>query len=132
MYFEYNTLRRLVSKYWCWERPFPIYWYTLYIEYRNVKLKDYDFVIPVYNNNNPLAYVLIGDIDDEMAGVSPVIKHLHFIQTISNVIIVAIENIRLFKESLKQESLRKELELASRMQSMLIPKKSVLPGMKKY
>jgi sigma-B regulation protein RsbU (phosphoserine phosphatase) len=93
----------------------------------NVKLKDYDFVIPVYNNNNPLAYVLIGDIDDEMAGVSPVIKHLHFIQTISNVIIVAIENIRLFKESLKQESLRKELELASRMQSMLIPKKSVLP-----
>jgi phosphoserine phosphatase RsbU/P len=93
----------------------------------NVKLKDFDFVIPVFNNNNPLAYVLIGDIDDEMAGVSPVIKHLHFIQTISNIIIVAIENIRLFNESLKQESLRKELELASRMQSMLIPKESSLP-----
>jgi sigma-B regulation protein RsbU (phosphoserine phosphatase) len=93
----------------------------------NTKLKDFDFVIPVYNNNNPLAYILIGDIDDEMAGVSPVIKHLHFIQTISNIIIVAIENIRLFRESIKQIGFRKELELASRMQSMLIPKSSVLP-----
>jgi phosphoserine phosphatase RsbU/P len=93
----------------------------------NTKLKDYDFVIPVYNNNNPLAYILIGDIDEDMAGVSPVIKHLHFIQTISNIIISAIENIRLFKDSLKQASLRKELELASKMQNMLIPKKSSLP-----
>lgn len=94
----------------------------------NEKLTDYDFIIPVYNNNNPLAYVLIGDIYDDMAGVSPVIKHLHFIQTLSNIIIVAIENIRLFKESLKQEALRKELELASRMQNMLVPKKSDLPN----
>lgn len=93
----------------------------------NRKLKDFDFVIPVYNNNNPLAYILIGDIDDDTAGVSPVIKHLHFIQTISNIIIVAIENIRLFRESLRQEALRKELELASRMQNMLIPKKTSLP-----
>jgi phosphoserine phosphatase RsbU/P len=97
----------------------------------NTKLKDYDFVIPVYNNNNPLAYILIGDIDEDMAGMSPVIKHLHFIQTISNIIITAIENIRLFNESLKQESLRKELELASKMQSMLIPKITSLPRSEK-
>ena len=97
----------------------------------NEKLKDFDFVIPVYNNNNPLAYILIGDIDDEMAGVSPVIKHLHFIQTISNIIIVAIENLRLFRESIKQAALRKELELASRMQNMLIPKQSTLPKNKR-
>lgn len=93
----------------------------------NPKLKDFDFVIPVYNNNKPLAYILIGDIDDETTGVSPVIKHLHFIQTISNIIIVAIENIRLFRESVRQELVRKELELASRMQNMLIPKKESLP-----
>jgi phosphoserine phosphatase RsbU/P len=94
----------------------------------NEKLRDYDFVIPVYNNNNPLAFILIGDIEEEMPGVSPVIKHLNFIQTISNIIIVAIENIRLFNESLKQEALKKELELASRMQNLLIPKKSSLPN----
>lgn len=93
----------------------------------NPALKAYDIVIPVYNNYVPIAYVLIGDIDEEMEGVSPVIKHLKFIQTISNIIIVAIENIRLFNESLRQEALKKELELASRMQNMLIPKKESLP-----
>jgi len=59
--------------------------------------------------------------------VSPVIKHLHFVQTLSNIIVVAIENIRLFNESLRQEALKKELELASKMQSMLIPRKETLP-----
>jgi len=87
-----------------------------------------DIIIPVFNNNQPLAYVLIGDIDEEGEGVSPVIKHLHFIQTISSIIIVAIENIRLHKESLLQEAMKKELELAARMQSMLIPDNRALPN----
>jgi sigma-B regulation protein RsbU (phosphoserine phosphatase) len=59
--------------------------------------------------------------------VSPIIKHLNFIQTLTNIIIVAIENMRLFKESLRQESIKKELELASKMQNMLIPNPSILP-----
>jgi sigma-B regulation protein RsbU (phosphoserine phosphatase) len=87
----------------------------------------FDIVIPVYNNNSPLAYVLIGDIEEEGEGVSPTIKHLHFIQTLSNIIIVSIENMRLFQESLRQIAIKKELELASRMQNMLIPKNSELP-----
>ena len=86
-----------------------------------------DIIIPVFNNNIPLAFVLIGDIDEEGEGMSPVIKHLHFIQTISSIIVVAIENIRLVKEHLKQEALRRELELAARMQMMLIPDNSRLP-----
>ncbi len=90
-------------------------------------LPGFDIVIPVYNNYVPIAYVLIGDIEEEMEGVSPVIKHLHFIQTISNVIVVAIENIRLFQESLRQEALRKELELASQMQNLLVPNPRDLP-----
>jgi phosphoserine phosphatase RsbU/P len=89
-------------------------------------LEDFDIVIPVYKNNAALAYVLIGDIE-EGEGVSPVIKHLHFVQTLSNIIVVAIENIRLFNESLRQEALKKELELASKMQSMLIPRTETLP-----
>jgi phosphoserine phosphatase RsbU/P len=92
----------------------------------NPAINAYDIVIPVFNNYYPIAYVLIGDIQEEM-GVSPVIKHLNFIQTISNIIIVAIENIRLIKENIRQETLKKEMELASRMQSMLIPKASTLP-----
>lgn len=87
-----------------------------------------DIIIPVFNNNLPLAFVLIGDIDEEGEGMSPVIRHLHFIQTISSIIVVAIENLRLVKESLRQEALRKELELAARMQMMLIPDNSRLPS----
>ncbi len=95
---------------------------------QSIGLNGFDNIIPVYNNNVPIAYVLIGDIDEEKAGVSPTIKHLYFIQTLSNIIIVAIENIRLYKESLKQEALKKELELASKMQAMLIPEESQLPN----
>jgi len=90
-------------------------------------LPGFDIVIPVFNNYVPIAYVLIGDLEEEKEGISPVIKHLHFIQTISNVIVVAIENIRLFQESLRQEALRKELELASQMQNMLVPNTNSLP-----
>ena len=91
------------------------------------RLKNFDIIIPVITQDTHLAFVLIGDIDEEAEGISPTIKHLHFIQTLSNVIIVAIENIRLHKESLRQEAMKKELELASRMQSMLIPENKTLP-----
>jgi sigma-B regulation protein RsbU (phosphoserine phosphatase) len=90
-------------------------------------IEGVDIIIPVYNNYAPLAFVLIGDIDEEGEGMSPVIKHLKFIQTISSIIIVAIENIRLFNESLRQEALRKELELAARMQQKLIPDNKTMP-----
>ncbi len=94
----------------------------------NKSLNRFDIIIPVITQDTPLAFVLIGDIDEEAEGVSPTIKHLHFIQTLSNVIIVAIENIRLFNESLRQEAMKKELELASRMQNMLIPADNKLPS----
>jgi phosphoserine phosphatase RsbU/P len=90
-------------------------------------LSNYDIIIPIIHNGKPIAFVIIGDIDEEGEGISPTIKHLNFIQTISNIIIVAIENIRLFNESLKQEAMKKELELASKMQNMLIPHTSTLP-----
>lgn len=87
-----------------------------------------DIVIPVTHKDKAIAYVLIGDIEEEGQGVSPIIKHLRFIQTLSNIITVAIENKRLFQESLRQEALKKEMELASKMQSMLIPTSEKLPS----
>jgi sigma-B regulation protein RsbU (phosphoserine phosphatase) len=86
------------------------------------KLNDvFDIVIPVYHKERPLAYVLIGDVDEQKQELSPGIKHLPFVQTLTNIIIVAIENKRLFKENLKKIAITKELELASQMQSMLFP-----------
>lgn len=89
--------------------------------------EDVDIIIPVNHKEKPVAYVLIGDIDEESEGISPIIKHLRFIQTLSNIIIVAIENIRLYNDSLLQVAIKREMELASRMQTMLIPSQSKLP-----
>jgi phosphoserine phosphatase RsbU/P len=90
-------------------------------------LEGVDIIVPVYNNNVHSAFVLIGDIEEEGEGMSPVLKHLNFIQTLSSIIIVAVENIRLFNESIRQEALRKELELAAKMQQMLIPDNNHMP-----
>ncbi|PID92011.1 MAG: serine/threonine protein phosphatase [Bacteroidetes bacterium] len=87
-----------------------------------------EIVIPVPHKDKAIAFVLIGDIEEEGEGVSPIIKHLRFIQTLSNIITVAIENKRLFQQSLRQEALKREMELASHMQTMLIPEKDKLPS----
>ena len=60
--------------------------------------------------------------------MSPTIKHLHFIQTMTNIVAVAIENRNLYNQNLRQEIIKKELDLASRVQSMLIPSHSSLPN----
>jgi len=93
----------------------------------DMNFEGVDIIVPVFNNNVHLAFLFIGDIEEEGEGMSPVLKHLNFIQTISSIIIVAVENIRLHKESLRQEAFKKEMELAARMQKMLIPDNSHMP-----
>ncbi|MDF1673991.1 MAG: PP2C family protein-serine/threonine phosphatase [Vicingaceae bacterium] len=88
----------------------------------NKKLKSFDVIVPVFHKSKPLAYLLLGDFDGEKIEVSPIIKHLTFIQTLTNIIIVAIENKRLYKENLDQIAIKKEMELASEMQTMLFPR----------
>lgn len=94
----------------------------------NKQLTVFDVLIPVTHQKDPIAYLLIGDIDEEQDGMSPTIKHLRFIQTLTNIIVVAIENKRLFDKNLIREGIKKELDLASRMQAMLIPNQSSLPN----
>lgn len=85
-------------------------------------LNGFDVIVPVIDNKKPIAYLLIGDLEEEdELTMSPIIKHLPFIQTITNFIAVAIENKRLFQDSLQQEVFKKELEVAAQMQTMLIP-----------
>ena len=89
---------------------------------RNKSLKNFDVILPVFHKSAPIAYVLLGDFDGEKIEVSPIIKHLSFIQTLTNIIIVAVENKRLSKENIDQIAAKKEMELASEMQTMLFPK----------
>ncbi len=86
---------------------------------RNPKLSGFDIIIPVQHKDEALAYVLIGELKtDDNDSIEEKIK---FIQTITNIVIVAMENKKLFNNLVGQEVMKKELELAARMQSMLIP-----------
>ena len=80
----------------------------------------FDVVVPVKHDQEVVAYVLAGD-DAEGVGVSPVVKHLNFIQTLTNVLVVALHNRRLSEEAIRQEATRRELELAAEMQALLVP-----------
>ncbi len=84
-------------------------------------LNSFDIVIPVYHKNKALAYLLLGDLHEDRLQISPTITHMPFIQTLTNIIIVAIENKRFANKSLDQERTNKELELAREMQKMLFP-----------
>ncbi len=80
-----------------------------------------EVVIPVFHKDQPLAFALVGDIDEEQLGVGASVKHLNFIQTLTNILVVAIENKRLAKEGIRQAEMKKEMEVASQMQHMLFP-----------
>jgi sigma-B regulation protein RsbU (phosphoserine phosphatase) len=80
-------------------------------------ISEFELVIPVLHKKLALAYVFIGGFSEEEDMYSKV----QFITTLTNIIAVAIENKRLFKRQLEQERLKREMELASEMQRMLIP-----------
>jgi sigma-B regulation protein RsbU (phosphoserine phosphatase) len=80
-------------------------------------LKPFELVIPVFHKKDPLAYVLVGKIDK----AEDAYDRFKFMISITNVVAVAIENKRLFNRYIEQETYKKELELAQRVQQMLIP-----------
>lgn len=92
-------------------------------------LSDFDVVIPVAQKNEPLAFLLIGGIEKRHQRLSETLKSMSFVQTLTSIVVMAIENKRLAKEQLKQERLKKELEVASEMQKLLFP--AVLPSNKR-
>lgn len=88
--------------------------------------KSFEIVIPVFHKKKALAYVLLGDVNQQKREVSAAIKHLNYVQTLTNIIVVAIENKLLYREHIQRAQLTKELELAQSMQQMLFP--SQLPN----
>ncbi len=83
-------------------------------------LRGFDAVIPLRHKYKVMGYVLVGD--NELGdGVSPTLRNLKFIQILSNIIIVFIENKKMQARLLRQEGLRQELALASKIQAGLVP-----------
>ncbi len=87
-----------------------------------VEFGEFDIVIPVAHKTTALALVFVGGfyVDDVNFEREDALK---FIQALSNIIIVAIENKKLARKQLEQEAFRKELEIASDVQQFLFPVK---------
>lgn len=83
-------------------------------------LNEFDIIVPVFHKENPLAYLLLSNIESNFK-TNKYINDISFIQTLTNIIVVAIENKRMAKASIKQERLKKELEVAKEMQKLLFP-----------
>lgn len=89
-------------------------------------LRAFQLVIPVMHKDQAIAYAFLGNLE----GDEDLYNRVQFITTITNVVAVALENKRLFKRQLEQERLKREMELASDIQRMLVP--ASLPGGKHY
>ncbi|MCB0480761.1 MAG: PP2C family protein-serine/threonine phosphatase [Flavobacteriales bacterium] len=87
------------------------------------KLRFFDMLVPVLHKGNHLGFLLLKDLEAETHAVSNLIKNLNYIQSLANIVTVAIENKRMAKAQLAQEGLKRELELAERIQKALLPNK---------
>lgn len=85
-------------------------------------LMIFDIIVPVTHKGNTLALVFVGGVDKN--GTHDLHNdNIKFIQALSNIIIVAIENKKMARRQLEQEAFRKELEIASDVQQFLFPEK---------
>ncbi len=80
---------------------------------------EFDKVIPISHKTTVLAYVLVSSSGRETPAED---VNTSFIQTFTNIIIVAIENKKLARKELAQQAFRKEMEIAKEVQSFLFPK----------
>ena len=88
----------------------------------STSLHQFDIAIPVFHHKKPLAFMLLADVEGEKMEISPIIKHLRFIQTLINIIVVALENKRLNEQEVREAAIIREMELARNMQTLLFPK----------
>lgn len=87
-------------------------------DFPDSSLKRFNYFVPVRHKNSTLAFVLIGDFH----AVPELLSHeLNFIQTLINIIVVGLENKKLFRERVHRERLQRDVELAAQVQNMLVP-----------
>lgn len=94
---------------------------TLIESSHSILLNDFDVIVPVYHKDRPLAYLLIEGINYDGKHLDKTLSYMSFLQTLTNIIVVAIENQRMAKINVHQERYKKDLEVASEMQKMLFP-----------
>ncbi len=90
-------------------------------EFEECEFHEFDLVIPVAHKSTTLALVFVGGLNYNQNNERE--DSIKFIQALSNIIIVAIENKKLMRKQLHQEAFRKELEIASDVQQFLFPER---------
>jgi phosphoserine phosphatase RsbU/P len=90
-------------------------------EFEECEFHEFDLVIPVSHKSDTLALVFVGGLNNNVNNERD--DSIKFIQALSNIIIVAIENKKLARKQLIQEAFRKELEIASDVQQFLFPER---------
>lgn len=88
---------------------------------REAECVDFDHIIPVLHKNKLLALVFVGDIAEAEQGLTNN-SATTFLEALTNIILVAIENKKLARQQLEQEAFKKELEIAKQVQNYLFPK----------
>ncbi len=76
-----------------------------------------EYVIPILLRGEAIAYFLIADFADSEVEAQ---NDLIFIETLGNILAVAIQNRQLFQEKMDQEFLKRELEVAEAIQHQLL------------
>jgi len=77
---------------------------------------EFNIVVPVKHKSEMLAFVFASPKDPDGQEINTT-----FLQAISNLIMVAIQNQRLAHRQLRQEAFRRELEIAKDVQKLLFP-----------
>ena len=90
-------------------------------EFEECEFHEFDLVIPVAHKSDTLALVFIGGLNNNINNERK--DSIKFIQALSNIIVVAVENKKLVRKQLHQEAFRKELEIASDVQQFLFPER---------
>ena len=80
--------------------------------------QEFQIIVPIAHKDRKLAFVFISRYD-ELRNEE---VNTNFIQALSNIIIVAIENKKLARKQIEQEMIRRELEIAGNVQKFLFPK----------
>ncbi len=75
---------------------------------------EFNEVLPVSHKQRLLAVVFVGGTEGPFVDTT-------FLQALTNIIIVAIENKKLARKQIEQEAYRRELEIAKQVQNYLIP-----------
>lgn len=90
-------------------------------EFEECEFHEFDLVVPVAHKSTTLSLVFVGGLNYNQNNERE--DSIKFIQALSNIIIVAIENKKLVRKQLHQEAFRKELEIASDVQQFLFPER---------